>query len=98
MADITDLKQFAIPADERKELVEITVWYDNMPGCLNEVVGDRFGENVEQHRQSILEKLEEILEPTNYWISTFEVEGDKLFVVISNGTDGEDHSIEIVPA
>lgn len=96
---IQDLKTFAIPADEHKDLVDVTVWYGNMPDCLNEVVGDRFGENVEQFRQGMLDSLVdqlEVIEGTvNYWISTFEVTDGKLYCLIGSSGNEELHKVEL---
>lgn len=100
MAAITDLTQYAIPADDRKNLFEVTAWYDNMPECLYEVVGDRFGENVENFLQDMLETLTEELEemclPTEYWISTFETEGDKLYVLLGTTGTADLHKVELI--
>lgn len=99
---IADLKTYPVAADNLKLLIEVTEWYDNMPACLSEVVGERFAQNVEEQRASLVpNELEVVLENADplieYWIADYSVRDGKMFISIENSDNEHSIEVELVP-
>ena len=83
-------KIITIDKDKYDALREATQWYDAMPSSLNNVVGDRFHENIDEFQtECIYSNREEIVAEEAGYISHMEMRGIHLYVGVNLYTDGD---------
>lgn len=74
-------------------LLEAVKWYDAMPTCLDDAVGDRFHEDINDHINESLPTVPE-LDDDEYYMESTSVVGDTIVINIALSEDGTDsHTI-----